>query len=104
MRQTRFLVTGGSGFLGINLVRFLLKKGARVISFDIAPFDYPEKKKITAIIGDIRDKKALSDAMKGVDVVVHCAAALPLYKESDIYSTDIDGSKNVIAAAFNNKV
>ena len=35
------LFTGGSGFLGINLIRLLLARGVRVRSLDIAPFDYP---------------------------------------------------------------
>lgn len=104
MKPRLFLVTGGSGFLGINLIRYLLNKGEKVVSFDLAAFDYPEKNKIKVIQGDIRDKKAVSEAMRGVDVVVHCAAALPLYKEKDIYSTDIDGSKNVLEAAFKEKV
>lgn len=104
MKSRLFLVTGGSGFLGINLIRYLLKKGERVVSLDIAPFDYPEKDKITHIVGDIRNKRDVEKAMQGVDVVVHCAAALPLYKEEDIYSTDIDGARNVIQSAYKHKV
>ena len=104
MKKQHFLVTGGSGFLGINLIRSLLKRGEKVTSIDITPFDYPEKNKITVVQGDIRDRKAVEKAMQDIDVVVHCAAALPLYKESDIYSTDITGSKNVIQAAFKHKI
>ena len=104
MEKRRFLITGGSGFLGINLVRYLLKKGEKVTSLDIVAFDYPEKKKIREIQGDIRDKKIVEKAMQNVDVVVHCAAALPLYKKEDIYSTDIIGTRNIIQSAFKNKV
>jgi len=94
-----FFITGGSGFLGINLIRFLLKKGHSVVSYDIADFDYPEKKRIKSIKGDIRDKKSLQAAMGGCDMVIHCAAALPLYSRQDIFSTEVDGTRNVLAAA-----
>ena len=104
MKRKRFLITGGAGFLGINLIRYLLKRGHLVTSLDIASFDYPEEKKITVIQGDIRNKRTVVKAMEGVDVVVHTAAALPLYKKEDIYSTDILGVKNVIEEAFKQKV
>ena len=38
-----YFITGGSGFLGINLIRFLLDKGHKIKSFDLVDFDYPEK-------------------------------------------------------------
>ncbi|MGQ9907780.1 MAG: NAD-dependent epimerase/dehydratase family protein [Candidatus Flexifilum sp.] len=95
-----YLITGGAGFLGINLVRYLLARGHRVVSLDIAPFDYPERDQITAITGDIRDRAAVDRAMEGVDIVVHSAAALPLYSEADIFSTDIDGTRNVLDSAL----
>jgi nucleoside-diphosphate-sugar epimerase len=95
----RVLITGGAGFLGINLVRYLLERGYAVRSLDIAPFDYPEQTRIEVHTGDIRDQSAVMRAMEGVDFVIHTAAALPLYKPADIFSTDIDGTRNVLQAA-----
>jgi nucleoside-diphosphate-sugar epimerase len=96
----KILITGGSGFLGINFVRYALKHNNTIISLDKEPFDYPEKGKIKAILGDIRDKKAVDNAMKGVDIVVHAAAALPLYTKEEIMTTDVDGTKNILEAAL----
>ncbi|MBP1465045.1 NAD-dependent epimerase/dehydratase family protein [Candidatus Chloroploca sp. M-50] len=93
------LITGGAGFLGINLARYLLERGYAVRSLDIAPFDYPERDRVEVHTGDIRNKAAVERAMAGVDIVVHTAAALPLYKPADIFSTDIDGTRNVIQTA-----
>jgi nucleoside-diphosphate-sugar epimerase len=91
------LITGGAGFLGINLVRHLLARNQRVVSLDIAPFDYPDcRDRITEIRGDIRNPADVRRALEGVDVVVHGAAALPLYKPADIYSTDIEGTRIMI--------
>jgi len=99
-----FFITGGAGFLGINLVRHLLAKGERVVTYDLVPFDYPEKDRITAVTGDIRDFDTLKGAMRGCDVVIHTAAALPLYSAEDIRSTDIDGVRNVFQSALENGV
>ena len=101
----KFLVTGGAGFLGINLVRYLLDKGHDVLSLDLVEFDYADcKDKIEIVTGDIRDKALVEKSMKGVDIVIHTAAALPLYTPEEIYSTDIEGTRIVIDAAYRNGV
>lgn len=101
----KLLITGGAGFLGINLIRFLINKGHQVVSLDIADFDYPDvQDRVIIYKGDIRDRAAVDQAMLGIDQVVHCAAALPLYTKEEIYSTDIDGTRNVLQSAFEHQV
>ena len=102
----KYLITGGAGFLGINLIRYLLKKGIKnIVSLDFASFDYSDvKDKITIINGDIRDKKIVHEAMKDINIVIHTAAALPLYKKGDIFSTDVDGTRNLLEQAYKNNV
>src|SRR5690242_18107396 len=99
--MSRYLVTGGAGFLGINLVRYLLERGHEVVSLDMAPFDYADvRDRVVVKTGDIRDRATVEAAMDGVDVVVHCAAALPLYSTHDIFSTDITGTGYVLDSAY----
>ena len=100
----KYFITGGSGFLGINLVRHLLSRGHEVVTYDLLPFDYPEKDKVVSIIGDIRNLESLKNAMRGADIVVHTAAALPLYSTEDIRTTDIDGTRNVCQSAVDTGV
>ncbi len=96
----KILITGGAGFLGINLVRHLHSRGNEIVSLDIVDFDYPDMMdKIEIIKGDIRNKEVVKKAVAGCDMVVHTAAALPLYKAEDIFSTDIDGTKKLINAS-----
>lgn len=101
----KILVTGGAGFLGINLIRYLLDRNHEIVSLDIADFDYPDvADKIKIIQGDIRNSVTVEQAMKGVDAVVHTAAALPLYSSEEIYTTDVKGTRLLITCAYNNKV
>jgi nucleoside-diphosphate-sugar epimerase len=99
-----YLITGGTGFLGINLVRYLLAQGHAVVTLDLLEFDYPEKDRVRSFVGDIRKRADVDRAMEGVQIVVHTAAALPLYTPEDIYSTDLDGTQNVLQSAFDHKV
>ena len=99
------MVTGGAGFLGINLVRYLLEQDQEVTSLDMIEFDYPDcLDNVRTITGDIRDPAKVAEAMDGADIVVHCAAALPLYSKKDIFSTDVEGTRNVIESAHRQKV
>ncbi len=72
-----YLVTGGCGFIGVNLVSRLAERGARVRILDNLSLGKREDVAPLGIdlrVGDIRDMAALKDACQGIDVVVHLAA------------------------------
>lgn len=101
MAGPKVLVTGGAGFLGINLLRYLHARGFELVSLDIADFTYRDMQgQVTAVKGDIRDRHAVDAVMAGVDYVIHTAAALPLYKPDDIYTTDVEGTRTILDAAL----
>ncbi|MDQ7817552.1 MAG: NAD(P)-dependent oxidoreductase [Melioribacteraceae bacterium] len=101
----KILITGGAGFLGINLIRYLLKKNHNITSLDISDFHYPDvKDKITIVKGDIRDASLISKLTKDADIVIHTAAALPLYSAEEIRSIDVDGTRILLQESFNHRV
>jgi nucleoside-diphosphate-sugar epimerase len=95
----RWLVTGGAGFLGINLIRHLLARGDEVVSLDREPFEYAEHSRIVEVRGDIRVRDDVLRAARGCDIVVHAAAALPLYPPDEIHTIDVDGTRMVLDVA-----
>ena len=103
--MVKYFISGGSGFLGINLIRYLLNNGNEIVSYDIVPFEYQDvKDRITHVLGDIRDPALTAQAMAGCGIVVHTAAALPLYSSEDIMTTDVDGTRNILEGALKNGI
>jgi nucleoside-diphosphate-sugar epimerase len=105
MTSPRVLVTGGAGFLGVNLLRHLAGKGYTLVSLDLAASTAPDlADKVTFQQGDIRDPRAVEQAMQDVELVVHTAAALPRYSTADIYTTEVDGTRTLLQAAKRQQV
>jgi UDP-glucose 4-epimerase len=74
---SRWLVTGGCGFVGVNLLPRLVERGLRVRVLDDLSVGRAEdvaRFGTELLVGDIRDPDAVDRALDGVDVVVHLAA------------------------------
>ena len=114
MRGT-YLITGGTGSLGTELVKKLLKiKYKKIIVFSRDEYkQYLMKKELDSkdirfFIGDIRDKERLHRALNGVDYVIHCAALKHVstgeYNPFEVVQTNIIGAQNLIEASIDNNV
>ena len=116
MKPTRFLVTGGCGSIGSGIVFYLLEKGHTVCSLDnneealFNQWQKASKKEWQSkpFLGDIRDKKRLEYALKGITHVIHCAALkhveLSEYNPFEAYKSNIQGTNNLVEAAIESGV
>ncbi len=94
----KILVTGGAGMLGSHLVARFLADGHEVLALDLRSAGRTAPG-LREVIGDVRDVALLTEVTRGVDVVVHTAAALPSYSEEEIHSVIVDGTGTVVGAA-----
>ncbi len=103
--MTKVLITGGSGFFGINLAERLLEKGDDVRTYDV---NYPPKEmldKIQYIEGDVRNLEKLEKALKGVDIVYNTAAMVPSAgNQKTFWEVNVKGTENAGRAAIKQKV
>ena len=93
----RYLVTGGSGYFGSLLVARLGAENCRV--FDINDADDRDPR-TEFRRGDIRNPEAIAEAARGVEVIFHNVAQVPLAKDRELFRTvNIDGTQNMLEAA-----
>ena len=106
MQTNKVLITGGAGFLGCHLSRALLKEKYNVTVFDIAELDAKDLiGRVNFIKGDVRDRKAVDQAIKDHEYVVHAAAALPILKSRKlIFDVNVQGTKNVLESSLRNNI
>ncbi len=109
----RYLVTGGAGFIGSNIVDELLRRGHHVVVLDDLSSGKEEnlagvRGKIDLNTGSITNLAAVQAASRGADYVIHLAArtSVPRSVEEPIETNhvNIDGTLNVLVAARDAKV
>ena len=103
----RVLVTGGSGFVGANLVTELLDRGHHVLSFDRAASPLPTHPRLEVLEGDICDADTVAKAVDGVDTIIHTAAIIDLMGGASVteeyrkrsFAVNVNGTENLVHAA-----
>src|SRR5215471_11243897 len=105
------MVTGGTGTIGSNVARLLMREGESVVLYDRVP-PAPDNKvlagfgdKLGAEVGNVADFASVLDAIKRHKVtgIIHCAAMLPPHMNNqhpiEALTTNIIGSANMLEAA-----
>lgn len=114
--ELRVLVTGGTGSFGNFVVRHLLDLGTREVrvlsrdekkQYDMRVF-YDSRPDLKFAVGDIRDRSAVDEAMKGIDVVFQAAALkqVPTCERfpMEAVRTNVLGIENVVQSAIDHRV
>lgn len=99
------LVTGAFGNIGSHTVDALLEAGHRVRALRHGVVDRRLERRwgarVEAVVGDVRDPRSLSAAVRGVDGVVHLAYVIPpacLAAPEEARRVNVDGTRNLIEA------
>ena len=111
-KNKKYLVTGGSGFLGEELIRRIIDVGSKVITISRDEGKLIELKQqypdIKILTGDICDRFDVQQAMRGVNGVFHLAAfkhvGMAETQTRECTKSNVIGSMNVLEEAVNNNV
>ncbi len=101
--QSTIFVTGGTGFLGRNLLPLLVAEGYHVRALTRHPADHPwlNALGVEVITGDVEDKQIIHCAAEGCRYVVHAAGRFSFWgKREQFEHTNVEGSANVMQAAL----
>ena len=95
----RALVTGGGGFVGRGIVAALLERGDRVRILGRGEYPALREQGVDAVRGDVADRDAVAEAVRGCDVVFHVAARVGVAgRYEEFHATNVLGTQNVIDA------
>lgn len=110
------MITGGTGSFGKQYIKTILSRfnPKRIVVYsrdELKQFEMQQEfdaPQMRYFIGDVRDRERLSQAMRGIDYVIHAAALKQVptaeYNPMECIKTNIDGAQNVILAALDNDV
>lgn len=117
LRNKKILVTGGTGSIGSEIVRQVLKYGPTVVrvldldetkelelSMELKEYGH----RVRFLIGDVRDAKRLKWAVEDIDIIFHAAALkhVPFceFNPFEAVKTNVLGAQNILEAALNENV
>src|SRR5262249_40999130 len=106
--MNNILVTGGTGFIGNHVVRALCARNlpVRVLARETSPMQALEGLPVEVAVGDLRERESLNRAVRGCQTVFHVAADYRLWarRPRELYQSNVEGTANMLAAAFENGV
>lgn len=96
--QGKTLVTGAPGWLGTQLVKSLIEEGrdVRCLVLPDAPKEELTKMSVEIQEGDVTQAESLKNVAEGVSTVFHCVGLIHPEKIKELYSVNVDGTRNIL--------
>ncbi len=107
-KKIKFLVTGATGLVGSHLVEYIAKHGYKIRCFVRPSSDVSfleTIKNVEIVQGDLTRAVSIEKAVKGMDIVFHCAAMVSDWADREtMVRTNVGGTENLIQACLKSKV
>lgn len=104
----RIMLTGGTGFIGSYVLRFLLEEGHSVNALvrDSSKLALKDQSALKMFEGDIDNLNAVNNSLTGCDVVIHLAALVSTKADNpkDFFNTNFKGTENLLLASKQNDI
>ena len=104
----KVFITGGNGFLGLNIIHALIASGieVRALVRESSNLNYIPSDNVELVKGDLKNVEKLIKKIEGCDAVIHTAGITSSDKRDckKLYDTNVIATQNVITAALENKI
>lgn len=106
--MSTYLITGGAGFFGTIMSKYLLQKGHKCVCIDLVKSEIENEENFITIQGDIRNVELLDKlfAEYNFDAVLHFAAMLAHEKKmlKELWTSNVDGTQNIVDMCLKHNV
>lgn len=102
--KKKILVTGASGFVGRNLVPFLLRKGYSVIALDKVKTSWDRNPRLKVVMADLSQPGKWQERIKTADILVHLAAQISAKDPKEFDKNNVEATINLLEALKGSKI
>jgi uncharacterized protein YbjT (DUF2867 family) len=101
MAPPKILVTGGTGFIGRVITRVLAERGnpVRLLLRPSALIARLPVLEVETVVASLQDERGIRAAVAGVETIIHLASAEGARRRRDLFATDIEGTRMLVAQA-----